>query len=65
MDRQDLLRAVARRTGDNLTTIKRIGFQLDVVLPVKVRFHTNQPSPLLITFAAKSKAHHCLEKSRA
>jgi len=65
MDRQDLLRAIARRTGDNLTTLRRIGFQLDVILPVKVRSHTNQPSPLLNTFEAKSKNHHCLEKIRA
>jgi hypothetical protein len=45
MNRRDLLRAIARTTGDSISTIKRRGFHLEYVTVQEVRGKCKQRSP--------------------
>lgn len=65
MHRRDLLRAIARRTGDNLTTIKRLGFHLETESVPKDSPEYKHQSPSLSNHDAKPKAHCCLEDADA
>ena len=56
MHRRDLLRAIARSTGDTLSTIKRFGFQLEAITLQKGRLKNKLHSPELRTFRVKTKA---------
>lgn len=42
MHRYDLLRAVARTTGESLSTIKRLGFHLEAVTLQRNRLNCNR-----------------------
>ena len=59
MHRRDLLRAIARATGDTHSTIKRLGFQLEAVTLQKGRFKNLKQSRDIRTFRMKTKACTC------
>jgi hypothetical protein len=56
MHRRDLLRAIARTTGDSISTIKRLGFHLEVVRLQPGKLKYRYPSPGLRNHRVKVKA---------
>ena len=57
MHRRDLLRAIARTTGDTISTIKRLGFDLEATSQKEIRKAVSNDNPFTDSIDVTSKQY--------